>query len=308
MVKALRITIFVVFCLLLSSGCTDQEVQKKWQASCTAFVADLPEEFAQLPAALREELEFHVTLSCPAADERYTITLSERNGFQERLFLRPGSYQVGEVYVKNQDLVMLRAVTKTDTIELSKNINAELPVLVKEPQTFIDWVHSNTPQDAILSAAPFSRTIQYAGQILGLNMIRQKIKFLIPDDRLLSRGERYFAPAEDEKAGVSLILQNKTDASIHANKADCIGVRFFKNNVVFPRGVTLGMAISDIVHTEKGAWGTPTYALGTPLIGMGYAETTLVYLDTESGDRISLELDPSDTLIRGITYEFAQYQ
>ena len=301
--------VFMLCCVLslLVSGCTDKEVQK-WQATCTVFVDNLPEAFAQIPATLRENIEFHLSLSCPAADKRYSITLSEGNGFEQKLFLLPGSYHVSEVYVNNRDLAMFQAVTNTSTIELSKNTHVNLPVLLAEPQTFVDIMHKNIPQDAILSAELFSHTVQYAGQILNLDTIRQKIKFSIPDNKQLSRGERCFAPAENENAGVALILQNKTDAIIPANEADFIGVRFFKNNVVFPKGVTLGMDISDIVHSKNGLWGTPTYGLGTPLIGTGYDATTLIYLDSESGDRISLDIKPSDSFISALSYEFAQYQ
>lgn len=309
MVKKLHEIVFMACCVigLLFCGCADKEVQK-WQATCTVFVTDLPEEFAQLPAALREEIRFHVSLSQPSADKRYSITLSKDNDFRQKLFLLPGSYQVSDVYVEKKDLAMFQAVTKTSTIELSKNTNVDLPVLLAEPQTFVDIIHRNIPQDAILSAEIFSHTVQYAGKMLDLNTIRQNIKFSIPDDRHLSRGERYFAPAEDENAGVFLILQNKTDAMIPANKADFIGVRFFKNNVVFPKGVTLGMDIADIVHSKNGLWGTPYSCKGTPLIGTGYDFTTLIYLDPESGDRISLDVDPSDPFISALSYEFAQYQ
>lgn len=68
------------------------------------------------------------------------------------------------------------------------------------------------------------------------------------------------------------------------------------------------MPISDIAHAEKGLLGTPTYCLGTPIIGIGYDNATLVYIDSDTGDRISLYINKYDSFISTISYEFEKYE
>lgn len=105
-----------------------------------------------------------------------------------------------------------------------------------------------------------------------------------------------------------MVVQNQSSSLAALKDAQFIGVRFRSNQVILPRGIRLGMSLAEIAHKETGILGTPAYCQGSPLIGTGHDKTTLVYLDSVRGDRISLTVGAEDNFIGSILYEFERYE
>lgn len=299
----------LTFCLILSgvlSGCTKTE-EERWTADCSIYLENLPEEYALLSDEVKEKIQITVSLVGSASGKRFSVKLSDENDYQETISLTPGTYRVSNVYVSDQRLAMFQVDTADKTVEVVKDSQSQLPVKLTDPAGFVETMKANQPLEEILQADPFSRQVQYAGKIVDLNYIWQHMQFSTTENKRLSPSEVYYIPSTSH-SGVSMVVQNQTSTMIAINEATFIGVRFFNNNVVFPGGITMGMNVPAIAHKTKGLMGVPDYCLGSPLIGQGYSEAVLVYLDPVSGDRISFTVNSGDPLINMVTYEFAKYE
>lgn len=299
----------LVFCLMLScilSGCTKME-EDRLTADCSIYLENLPEEYALLPDEVKEKIQITVSLTGSATGKRFSVKLSDENDYQETISLTPGIYNVSNVYVSDQRLAMFQVDAVNKTVEVAKDSQSQLPVKLTDPAGFVETMKSNQPLEEILHADPFSRQVQYAGAIVDLNYIWQNMQFSTTENKRLSPAEVYYIPSTSH-SGVSMVVQNQTSTMISINEATFTGVRFFTNNVVFPGGITMGMNVPAIAHKKNGIMGVSDYCIGSPLIGQGYSEAVLVYLDPVSGDRISFTVNSGDPLINMVTYEFAKYE
>lgn len=290
------------------SGCSKSVDARTYGAVCELYLVDLPKEYEQLPEEIRKDTAVYLSIRNVSSDKTYSIELTDANEYRHSLNLIPGTYSVSKPYISNDRLVPLNVETKIDSISITKNSKTEVPIYVSNPSDFINAMTNNQPKDEILNADIYSRKVQYNGKIIDLNNIREEIAFSTPknDERLAPAATYYIPSANDE--GISLIVQNQSDARAPVSQATLTGVRFRHNNIVFPKGITLGSTSRDIAHTREGKLGTPTYCLGSPLIGFEFDDTTLVYIDENSGDRISFDILPGDKYVSIITYEFFKYE
>ena len=160
--------------------------------------------------------------------------------------------------------------------------------------------------DEVFALDIYSRKVQYGDQIIDLSDIQTHMTFAESQNFLSAYEVGYIASTSH--SGVFLVMQNQTYARISISDATFTGVRFNNIRTVLPGGVGIGSGVSEIAHAQSGAFGVPSYCLGTPLIGFGLESTTLVYLDRSSGDRVSFHFDAEDAFVRMITYEFSKYE
>lgn len=294
-------------CCLMVSGCAGRSDDAQWGAVCDVYLENLPAAYGELPPAIRENTRIMLFAASAYLDKRYSIELTEANGYHQRVFMLPGSYSISEVFVSNHALIPLSATAQEREIILEKDQETRLAVSLEEPSLLAQSIQLSRPTQEIIEAEPFSRQIQYDGTILDLRCIRETIRLDASEEgqEKLGVGETCELSTPDH-SGVRLTVKNTTGAMIAASEASVIGIRFTKNNAVFPGGITVGAPLKSIVNAKTGRLGTPTYCTGSPLIG--FNRCTLVYLDQNSGDRLSIEIGGARPAVTSIFYEFEVYQ
>lgn len=304
--QATRLLFVLCMVLALLGGCGRSA--KADGAKCTVFLETMPQEFAMLPESVRQEFEISVTLRSVTSDKKHQVKLTEANAFQQELNLSPGPYEVYWCYAGSPDVVQLSVYPATQSITLDRKTPGVLPVLIKDATAFSQTMLANVPTEGILNAEPYSRQVQYRGQLLSLEALQASLTFVPTDsNQRLKPAEVAYVPATTDK-GVAMVVQNQTKGNLSLQECTFVGMRFSVGNVVMPKGVAIGMDIGEVSHAKTGRMGKPEYFTGTPLMGIGYDKSTAVYLDTESGDRISFTVDASHSFVTAITYEFAKYE
>lgn len=306
--KLKELILLSAFCLsaLLFSGCGPENTAK-WNAGCHVFLAQLPPEYEQLSPEIKNAVTISITLRHTTSDKKFRAKLTDANHYSADLALLPGSYEIASLYMSDKNLAMFDVTTDLKTIDIRKDEKMELPLTLTDPEGFAASVLRNQASAEILALEPYSRKVQYNGQILDLTAIPQIMQFSVLENKMLKPAETYDI-ASSSHAGVAMVVQNQSSSLAALKDAQFIGVRFRSNQVILPRGIRLGMSLAEIAHKETGILGTPAYCQGSPLIGTGHDKTTLVYLDSVSGDRISLTVGAEDNFIGSILYEFERYE
>lgn len=299
--------LLILLTAFLLFGCSKEKTKQVKGTTCTVYLEELPQEYDQLAQSIRDDIVISVSLRNVSSDKRFTCDLTEKNNFRQVLDLIPGTYKIESVYLTDANLAMFEVDTELKSVKIEKNVPFDLPVLIQNADEFINTMTLNKPSEDIIKADLYSRKIQYNGQMIDLNNIQSNMTFAATSKKKLSHAETMYIGSTSHP-GVSLIVQNQTDQNIPADQATVVGVYFFKNNVVLPQGITLGTEIRAIAHAKEGLLGTPNYCTGSPLMRLGLDKTVLVYIDEDSGDRISFYVDPGDSFISGITYEFEKYE
>lgn len=292
--------------LALLVGCGKGE-EAQWGATCQVYLEGLPQEYQQLPQAVREDAQITLRLRSLTTDDSYSIHLEAEDGYRREVALMPGSYEVSGVYLSQRQLALFQVEADRTTIQAVKDQQTQLPIRVIDPETTVQALGHRQPGEEILALAPFSRRVQYQGRVVDLEQIGQVVAFQPWGDELLAAAQVKYVPAVDD-VGVALVIQNQQGHSAPAKEAQVIGVRFTRNEVVLPGGLGLGLSLAEIAHVQRGILGTPSYCLGSPMLGTGLDDATLVYLDPETGDRLSLEFRAGQSYLSTITYEFQQYK
>lgn len=309
MSKIRKLTFLLLCCTLLISltGCGNRSEEKQWGASCSITVDGLPAELESLPQTLRENLYFSLSLSGTSNDKHYSVQLTERNGFTAQLYMLPGSYSVSHVYVRTDGNLPIQATAQAESIVLTKDTDTPLTISISNGQELISYIQQSAPTEEILTSENFSRKIQYAGTVMDLNALGQQMHFSTTETSPLRPGKVGTLVSDSDKS-VHMLVKNTTDTSIPIQQATCIGFSFSGCNAILPQGISVGSTVESIAHAETGILKTPNYCHGSPLIGMDIDSAELVYIDPESGDRITCHMNPADDFISWFSYEFEQYQ
>lgn len=294
--------------LLLCTGCEKHSDEAKWEASCRVYVDNLPQEYMDLPEEIKQSTNFSLSLFNASADKSYSFDLEEENGYSEEIDLLPGTYTVSDVYVYNHLLSPIEASVSVQTLTIKQHTETSLVISIADPDNLSMSIEQNTAGQEILSEALYSRKIQYAGTVYDMQTLAQVISFTGQNDESVAHGETAYITS-DTHSGIAMIVQNTNENGVlPASQCDCIGFRFSNTNTTLPMGVTVGLPVNRIANAKTGLLGTPDYCLGTPLIGLGIDRTTMVYLDKNSGDRISVYLNASKGYVDAVSYEFNRYQ
>ncbi len=304
--KCLLFIMAVIGIALPLAGCANTAQDEAQIVNCQVYLTNLPETYELLSDALKDEIYISVTIYHVVNQERNTVLLSAENDFVAELALDAGTYAVS-VYPSSKGVADFSAICAVESVCITPDAVTDVAVSLEDPAAFSETVTTNVASSEIIAAGLFSRTVQYNGEIIDLNNIQSMMDFSFDDVSDVKSGERVTI-ASSSHSGVSLILQNTNLASCTAQECSVIGVRFYSNKSVFPGGITMGTSIYDIAHAQSGILGTPDYVEGNPLIELELDQTTLVYLDPVSGDRVSFETTVGDTYVRYLSYEFAQYQ
>lgn len=304
----LLLTLFTVLALVGLTGCSEEGKLDEGNCKCSISFVEIPKELTMLEDNLQENFAVNVTLKNIANEKRYHITLTEKNSFKQEISLHPGVYQVYSVYANNASNIGLSLAAEEDSVTLSEDTYGSVRVYVENTEDFTEHWMSVQPMPEMVLAEQFDGLIQINRKVLNL---RTDSAALISELNLSHEGQ--VAPygkidVSDTDKGVTLTLQNQTESPMDWRNCTVVGLYVYKNNIVFPQGVTLGMAPEKVCNNETGLYGEPDSFTGSLLYGMGFDDTSVIYHDPKSGDKMTVNLGAQDSSIRSIRYELAQFE
>lgn len=286
------------------TGCGKNGKLNEGNCKCNVVFTDIPKEFSMLEENLKENFSIQLTLRNIINEKLYKVVLNQENEFSQEISLHPGTYEVYLLGASHAGYTGLRVKADAESVELSPDKNVTLSVTVDNSDEFTKHWMSIQPMPEILLAEKYSGLIQINRQVIDIRDILSQLN-LSYEGQMNSYKKLELV---DHDMGVAVTLLNTSEEASDWKDCEVIGIRVFKNNVVFPEGVTLGMAVDKVCHRTEGIYGQPDSFTGSLLYGWSFDSTGAVYRDSVSGNRITLELAADGSAIKSITYELAQYE
>ncbi|MBR4731514.1 MAG: hypothetical protein IK081_01995 [Lachnospiraceae bacterium] len=298
--KRLRTYLFLLFPLLLClAACGNKGKLDEGDCAGVVTFSNIPKEFSLLDENLQKEYAIHVTLKNLTTEKEYSIHLNQKNDFKKTVSLHPGKYSV-RVSASLDSLVHLQVKATEEIVTFDRGVEANVIVIPENAEEFSNYWMQTHPQAEILTADKFSRLIQVNRKIMTIKDIVTELD-LSDMDKVLEGAQK--TTLTDNERGVSITLLNTMSTPQPLSKCEVVSLSVTKNTVVFPDGVTLGLAPDKVCHKQTGLYGEPTRFEGMYLFGWGLDETKAIYWDPISNDQITIEFSPSGDSITRITYE-----
>lgn len=297
-----------VFALTTLTGCSKEGKLDEGECKCVVSFVDIPKELSMLEENLQENFTVSVTLKNISNEKLYKIVLNEDNDFKREASLNPGVYQVYGVHASNSNNIGLTLVADKESVTLTADMPVSIRVQVEDTEAFTQHWMSVQPMPEMILAENFDGLIQLNRKVFNL---RTDSSAIISELNLSHEGQVAAydkIEVSDADMGITLTLQNQTDTPTGWRNCTVVGLYVSKNNIVFPQGVTLGMAPKTVCNAEDGLYGEPDSFTGSLLYGMGFDDTSAIYHDPESGDKLTINLGASDASIRSIRYELALFE
>ncbi len=307
--KRLIILLFTMIALSATlTGCNKKGELNEGECKCSISFVDIPKELTMLEENLQENLAINVTLKNISNEKVYDIVLTQDNEFKKEISLHPGVYQVYSVYASQSGITGIRMTAKEDSVTLSPESLGAVHVYVENAEEFTSHWMNVQPMPEMLLAEKFDATVQINRNIINL---RTDSTALI--DQLNLTYTEQVAPYDkiqltNTDKGITVTLQNQTNTTANYRECQVVEIYATKNQIVFPQGVTLGMAPETVCNSENGLYGEPDAFTGSLLYGMDFDDTCAIYNDPVSGDKITINLGIGDTAIRSIRYELALFE
>lgn len=304
--KGFLLLFIFVLTLMSLTACGRKGKLDEGDCRCNIFFTDIPKEFYMLEQNLLNEFEIYITLENTINENQYDITLNQKNNYSTQISLHPGVYRVS--YVSNSmsryNGILLTA--RTDTVELTADTVGEIAIVVDNPDEFTKNWMATQPMPEMLLADKFSRQLQINRKVISMENIMQELDLTPEINSPVSPYQK--ATLANDDYGITVTVLNNTDESLSWQECDVIGIHVTKNTMVFPEGVTLGMASGQVLDKTKGLYGEPDACTGSLLFGWQLDDTSFIYNDAASGDRLTVNLSPDGSYIKAITYEFACFE
>lgn len=306
--KHLLLVLIAILALTTLTGCNKEGKLDEGDCHCIISFVDIPKELSMLEENLQEQFAVTVTLKNIANEKLYTVVLNDDNSFKKEIFLNPGVYQVYGVHASNAGNIGLSLTTDRESVTLSADMPVSIRVKVEDTEAFTQHWMSVQPMPEMILAEKFDGIIQLNRKVFNL---RTDSSAIISELNLSHEGQVAAydkIEVSDTDMGITLTLQNQTDALSDWQNCTVVGIYVYKNNVVFPQAVTLGMAPKAVCNATDGAYGEPNSFTGSLLYGMGFDDTCAIYHDPKSGDKLTINLGAGDSSIRSIRYELALFE
>lgn len=297
-----------VLALSTLTGCSKEGKLDEGECKCVVSFVDIPKELNMLEENLQENFAVSVTLKNISNEKLYRIVLNEDNEFKKEISLNPGVYQVYGVHASNSNNIGLTLVADKESVTLAADMPVAIRVEVEDTEAFTQHWMSVQPMPEMILAEKFDGIIQLNRKVFNL---RTDSSAIISELNLSREGQVAAydkIEVSDTDMGITLTLQNQTDTPVDWRSCTVVGIHVYKNNVVFPQGVTLGMAPQAVCNAEDGHYGEPDSFTGSLLYGMGFDDTSAIYHDPKSGDKLTINLGSGDSSIRSIRYELALFE
>ena len=308
LLKHLLPVLVTVLALGTLTGCSKEGKLDEGECKCVVSFVDIPKELSMLEENLQENFAVSVTLKNISNEKLYRIVLNEDNDFKKEVSLNPGVYQVYGVNASNSNNIGLTLVADKESVTLAADMPVAIRVEVEDTEAFTQHWMSVQPMPEMILAEKFDGIIQLNRKVFNLHTDSSAI---ISELNLSHEGQVAAydkIEVSDADMGITLTLQNQTDTPVDWRSCTVAGIYVYKNNVVFPQGVTLGMAPQAVCNAEEGHYGKPDSFTGSLLYGMGFDDTSAIYHDPESGDKLTINLGSGDSSIRSIRYELALFE
>ena len=294
---------------LTLTGCSHKGKLDEGDCKGVISFTDIPKEFSMLEKNLQENFIIHVNLRNIVNEKEYNIRLTPENDFKQEVSLNPGTYQVYSVYASQASNTGISISADAEKMVFARDDLATLHVYVDNQEEFTNHWMSVQPMPEMLLADTFDGLIQINRQIVDLradNPAQLITQLDVSYDQQVPAYKE--VTLTDSSLGVSITLLN--DDAQPADWRDCklVGIYVFRNNVVFPQGVTLGMAPEDVCHESNGLYGEPDAFTGSLLYGWNFDDTYAIYRDPKSGDKMTICLGSDSSGIRNIRYELEQFE
>ncbi|MCM1112979.1 MAG: hypothetical protein NC399_06960 [Muribaculum sp.] len=291
------------------SGCGKMGKLDEGDCKCTISFVDIPREFTMLEENVQKNFVIHLTLRNINTEKYYSIELSQSNAFRKEISLHPGIYTVSSPSSSQSSNAEISLSADADSVELSAETPVEIHISVDNPEEFtLHWM-AVQPMPEMILADKFDGRIQINRTLVDLradnasDLISQLD--LSYENQVPAYGKIELTDAE---MGVKLTLQNQTDAPADWHTCKLVELYVYKNNVVFPQGVTLGMSPEKICNKTEGLYGEPDNFTGSLLYGWGFDDTSAIYKDESTGDKITLNLGAGNRSLQSIRYETAVFE
>ncbi len=299
-----ELRVWAIALLMIFGLCACGQKGQEGACECVVELKDLPDEFEKLPENLRKNVEISVSIENVVTEKSVSAKLTEENDFEETLHLNPGTYRVTYTHVSPGNLIGLKVEASEEKFELEPERDEDVEVTVVNAEEFADWAWSMDATREIVQTSVFSGTVQFEGQLVELKQIAQYVEFEY-ENQIGSYEKATFGNSEK---GVYITVQNQSEEPTGWKDCEILEVSFRKNNVIFGKGICLGMDVTEVVHEDTGLLGVPDAMSGTVLMGAGYADTSASYIQGKSGDKLTLVIESGGDYIRSISYAFEVFE
>ncbi len=302
MKKSILLCMILIIVLALC-GCGENDL--KGECECIVKLNTIPKELRMLDENLAKELYVSLYLENIYTEESMNVKLTLEDDFEQMLNLKPGTYKVKSCYAGPSNLLPMEVETKSESIQLTPNDEVILEIAITNMEEVQDWIWHTDADREVLEAGAFSHTVQFEGQIIDLKQITEYVTF--ESEEQIRPGKKLTIYGGNDK-GVSITVINEGTETTSWKKCKLLGVAFHKNNIIWGQGASIGMNVKEAVHAETGLYGKPSSMSGSILAGVGSESTSASWVDTASGDKLTLTMTASGDYIMAIRYEFAVFE
>ena len=290
--------------ILLLSGCT--QYGKLNEGDCKGIIAftDIPKTFSLMDEDLKDQVKIIVRLRNLTTEKEYRITLDKSNDYKQEVSFHPGTYQVLFAVASNSDKTGVTVKPTAESLEFTPNQETRLDIVVEDEAELEEYWSNAQPLPEILLADKYSGMIQINRKVISIKDILSELNL---------SGEQTVASykketVKDNDLGITVTVQNRTNAPLSFDQCEVIGISVTANTVVFPDGVAIGSSTEKVCHRTTGLYGEPTAFRGSVLFGWDIDDTYAVYRDPATGNRITLALGNNGKYIKSIQYELAVFE
>ena len=132
--------------------------------------------------------------------------------------------------------------------------------------------------DEIMKVPVFSHKIQVKDKVCNIEELPNEFSFDMESGHIYSVGKKeYNGFKSKDVIGLTLLVEQDDSSNTP------VGVLIEKNDIKLGGGVTVGSKINSLTNTTDGLIGTPSYCMGSPLVGMGLDDTDFVFIDNDIG-------------------------
>lgn len=300
----MRKKILSTLCMLciacMMTGCSRNKGNlHEGNIACKIALENIPNELIQMDDKFAGDIEIMVSLDNPVTRMYYEFFLNAENGYTQEALLNQGTYMVSYFY--------------TTPFHYTIDVEANQPSLIVGPDKgnyvgvhignvdeLSKQLNEMVASTDILTQDMFSRKVQWNGKVVDIESLKDRIDF----DYSEPVGAFQEVTIESERDKVALRVVNETVKPIRWQDCTVKSVIFSGCNAVMPSGTAIGMPYTDVVHEQKGIYGTPNTMRGSILLGFGIDALSAHYNDMTSGDRIIVMSDDSGAFVKTIQYDF----
>lgn len=301
-----RYKLLILFPLLFLMACSSGSNLNEGECKGIIAFSDTTRIFSMLDQKTQDALDIRIELQNITTEKTYDICLNKDNKFTQEVSLNPGTYHVVYAYSHNKFETGIETGALQEDMVFEQGKTSRLDVVITNEEDLTKQWIDLTPLPEIILANKYSRLVQIDRGIVSLDQIVSALDLSdFQGDRLI---KGYGKQEIRGGNGIFITLQNTTAEPLDITQCKVLSVKFTQNRVVFPGGVRLGDSVEAVSHKKNGVYGEPTSFGGLALWGWDFDNSSIIYQDDVSKDRITLTLNAECNEIIDILYELEKYE